>query len=192
MAEFRKDPTWSKFLQQVFGTRLNMPHSVLTFNCTGASEFLALRRWSRQFAAGLPPEIQPYFMHWPDVAARIALGLAVMHDAVTEDTVPETFVASACEFVRNHAPIQAELLQRFHAGESRAVESERQVRRVVEKLRIRGPVTLRGLVRTYDKQDYVAIDGWLQQAAERGLVEQRGPLFLPPPSVPVASVRPTW
>jgi len=177
MAEFRKDPTWSEFLLRVFSARLCNSRRVLNFNCAGTTAFLTLRRWSRQFADGLDPEVRPYFAHWPDVAARIALTLAVMNDAVKGETLPESFVASACNFVRGYAPIQAELLQRFHAGDSRAVESERQIRRLVEKLRIKGPLSLRGLVRSYDRQDYVAIEGWLQLAVERGLAEQRGALF---------------
>lgn len=147
------------------------------FNLVGAGHFLELRRWCRQFTSGLSAELRPHFAHWPGMAARVALGLGIMNEAITGNTLPECFVAAAWEFARQYAPIQAALLEKFHTGDSKAVETERQVQRLLQKVRAKGPLSLRSLVRSYDRQDYGLIEERLRQAVERGLVKQRGPLF---------------
>lgn len=169
--------TWRDFLENLFLKRICDSPSTMVFNIEGARHFLELRRWCRQFAAGLSPEVRPHFTHWPQVAARIALGLGIMHDAAKGETLAARFIITACDFARAYAPIQAALLEKFHSGDSKAVLAEREMQRAVRKLRTRGPLTLRGLVRTYDRQDYAVIEDAVHRGIERGLVKQQGPLF---------------
>ena len=177
IVELAQCETWRDFLENLFLQRMCDSPSQMVFNVEGARHFLELRRWCRQFAAGLSPEVRPHFASWPQVAARIALGLGFMHDAAKGETLAASFIITACEFARAYAPIQAALLEKFHSGDSKAVLAEREMQRAVRKLRARGPLTLRGLVRTYDKQDYGAIEDAVHRGMERGLVKQQGSLF---------------
>jgi hypothetical protein len=177
IVELAQCETWRGFLENLFLQRMCDSPSTMVFNIEGARQFLELRRWCRQFAAGLSPEVRPHFTHWPQMAARVALGLGIMHNAAKGETLTASFIAIACVFARAYAPIQAALLEKFHSGDSKAVLAEREMQRAVRKLRTRGPLTLRGLVRTYDKQDYAVIEDAVHRGIERGLVKQQGPLF---------------
>lgn len=177
IVELAQCETWRGFLENLFLQRMCDSPSTMVFNIEGARHFLELRRWCRQFTAGLSPEVRPHFTPWPQVAARVALGLGIMHDAAKGETLAASFIATACDFARAYGPIQAALLEKFHAGDSKAVLAEREMQRAVCKLRTRGPLSLRGLVRTYDKQDYAVIEAAVYRGLERGLVQQQGPLF---------------
>lgn len=61
--------------------------------------------------------------------------------------------------------------------DSLAVKTEREIQRMLEKLRRRGPLSKRGIVRTYDRQDYSRIEELLELGVGRNLIGQRGPLF---------------
>ena len=177
MLQLGKEGVWRDFMEDLFLSRLCNSPIVRVFSIRGAAPILNLHKWCRQFAAGLSAEVRPHFAHWPAVAARLALSLSIMHGKGGDGTVPDVLVEEACDFTQRYAPIQAEILAKFFSPNSKAVTTERQIQRMLAKLRARGPLSLRGLVRTYDRQDYARIEEWLHLALARGLAEQRGPLF---------------
>jgi len=111
------------------------------------------------------------------MAARIALSLRIIWELVPYDVVPENILNSAIGFMKLYAPIQANLLEKLISVDSTAVKNEREVQRLIEKLRRRGPLSKRGIVRTYDKQDYGRIEELIELGLGRNLIGQRGPLF---------------
>ena len=177
MRDLGRNTAWCEFLERLFERRQCEAGAILNFNVEGARQYLEFRRWCRSFASTLPVHIRPHFARWPQMAARIALSLRIMWNLVPYDVMPEKFLNAAIDFMKFYAPIQAKLLEKLMTVDSTAVKTEREMQRMLEKLRRRGPLSKRGIVRTYDKQDYGRIEELLELGVGRNLIGQRGPLF---------------
>ena len=177
MRDLGRNTAWSEFLERLFERRQSEVGCIANFNVEGATQYLEFRRWCRTFSNTLPAHIRPHFARWPQMAARIALSLRIMWNHVPYDIMPEKILSAAIDFAKHYAPIQAKLLEKLMTVDSSAVKTERELQRMLEKLRRQGPLSKRGIVRTYDKQDYGRIEELLELGLGRNLIAQRGSLF---------------
>lgn len=178
VAELQRATQWQNFMNQILRTRMCDGPQVMVLNPEGFSHFVSFRKWCQEFTTNVPARLQGYFESWPDAALRLALTLSLLEQRNAEDNILATScLESATKFLEAHLPGQLEFLQEAVTGCTRADELMSGADRVVRRLRSKGPLTLRGIVRGFDHQDYEIVGRWAREARAQGLIEQQGALF---------------
>lgn len=123
--------------------------------------------WRNQFAAH-PGFVQDLLSDAPDQILKLAALLSMDSDA----PVNEATVVAASEIYRwlVRGTLDAEASRHQWSA-------SREVDRLADKLGSHGPLGLRDLVRTYDRQDYTRVRGILDTAIAAGRVVENGGIF---------------
>ncbi len=177
-AGLKNGEMWGALIRHLFELRCVGKSETLKCDAEGEKMYFEFRRWCREFQSNCPPDLAPYFSHWPQASLRIALSLTALHQRLDEKVIPVELLSAAMAYLKRHAGRQLDLLQADVGEASPARLMEQQVDKLVLKLELHGPLTLRQLVRTYAKQDYAAVGRILREAILQKRVVQNGTLFL--------------
>ena len=176
---------WHSFIAQRIRFRATGLQTRLSLDRDGCTLYIGMREWIWEFIETLPMEHRMHFVRWPELAVRIATSLAMMEGVCDDGVLEARILGDAVMLLQNHAGRQAAVLARLTTRRNDTGRLDDQVERLVQRLRDKGPQTLRQLVRSFSGQNYAVIDNRIFEAIRRGRIIQRGKLYCLPDSVTV-------
>jgi len=191
-AEDPDDPAlWGRTLQFLWQWRLSGPPSKLRLAEEGASLFSDFVDEVNSIHSSLPPKLKTFALHWPDLAAKLAMLLHLGgHDPEPwkspsakkgNEAKPRAMEPPSAEIraqtvqaaltltkfiVARHILMMGRQVVTYHTD-----EVDPDVEKMVHKLRLCQPATKRELYRTYDKQRCEILEPILAKALALGLIQ---------------------
>ena len=168
---------WTSFVLDAFQRRVDGRKRHFQVDAEGYERLSEFHNWCCEQMQESTTDLAPFFMWWRSLCLRIAMTRNAM-DTDPDEIVPAAYVNEAANFLMRLARRQFALLERMTCGN---LEDEKQARveQLVRKLRTRGPLTRRGIVRSFHKQDYGTVDALIASGVTEGRIEQRGNFFVP-------------
>ena len=164
-----------QFDQRVIGTK--QKRRICFPDERGRRADLDMRKWVHDEQKNCAPQIAPFFTILPDIALQLALGRTVMEGMPEGHFFNGEFVERSVEFLKVLGRRQRILLERLIMPQTDDEAQEAMIEKVIGRLKARGPLTKRGLVRTFHHQDYGQVETFLNAAVTRGRVHQHGEFY---------------
>jgi hypothetical protein len=176
--EFEKCDAWASLLSTLLTNRLCGVRHRMILDDVGFRQYLSFYDWCSNFAATLPDNQKDYFAHLPDLALRLATSFSIIELKADGNLLDVCFVTRAIRVLKEYAGEQAAVLGRLlTSNNSPGKIEELEIEKLVRRIRLKQPVTMRTLVRSFNVQDYHLIGGRLEAAIKEGRVIRRGDHF---------------